>query len=472
MSSTKLTIDNVSQSIIGIDARVPLLDGSSSTYINFDNAASTPVLKPVFDTVNQFMTWYSSVHRGTGFKSQIASRAYEEAHEIVAEWVGADPDEHTVIFGKNTTEAINKLARRFPLQQDDVVLCSLMEHHSNDLPWRPRATLVHIPADTQGALDEAAFDNLLERYAGRVRLVAITGASNITGYLPPIDRLAEKAHAAGARILVDAAQLAPHRKIAMRHLSDPGHLDYLVLSAHKMYAPYGTGALIGRRDTFEQGDPDMVGGGTVDIVTLDSVAWAGLPDKEEAGSPNVIGAVALARAALCLQEVGMDALAEHEAQLTAYTLRRLTDIPGVQVFGSARPEEAGDRLGVISFSVEGMDHYLTAAILSFEAGIGVRNGCFCAHPYILHLLGCTPELAHQHQAEIRAGDRSQLPGLVRVSFGCYNSVAEVDVLIETLGRIARREYRGTYVQNRASGAYLPVGFEPDLRAYFDLRQTG
>ncbi len=303
-----LTIDTVRENIVGIDAHVPLLDGSTRPYVNLDNAASTPALRPVLDKVNAFMTWYSSVHRGSGFKSQIATEAYEAAHTIALRFVGADPATHTAIFGKNSTEALNKVANRFPFQPGDVVLTTLMEHHSNDLPWRRVAHVEHVLPDASGALDEAHLDHLLARYAGRVRLVAVTGASNVTGYINPIHRIAEKAHAAGAQILVDVAQLAPHRAVDVRPLDDPAHLDYVVLSAHKMYAPFGTGAVIGRRDTFLEGDPDMVGGGVVDIVTVDSVKWTGLPDREEAGSPNVVGAVAMAQAMLCLEAIGMDAL--------------------------------------------------------------------------------------------------------------------------------------------------------------------
>jgi cysteine desulfurase/selenocysteine lyase len=464
----KLTIHNVRENVVGVEAQVPLLDGSRRTYVNFDNAASTPALRPVLDKVNELMTWYSSIHRGTGFKSQVSTDAYEEAHRIVCSFVGANPATHVVIFGKNSTEALNKLARRFPLAAGDVVLTTLMEHHSNDLPWRAVAQTEHVHVDENGALDETHLDALLEKYAGRVRLVAVTGASNVTGYINPLPRIAAKAHAAGAQILVDAAQLAPHRAVDMRPDDDPAHIDYLALSAHKMYAPYGTGALIGRRDTFLQGDPDVVGGGTVDIVTLDDVKWAAPPEKDEAGSPNVVGAVALAKTILCLQEIGMPALAEHEAQLTARLLQKLARIEGVQVFGINDPARAAEKVGVVPFNVEGMSHYLVAAILSAEGGIGVRNGCFCAHPYILHLMKVSAKHAREHQQAIQQGIKKYLPGLIRASFGCYNTEDEVDWFIEVLERIVRGDYQGHYVQDTASGAFWPQGYVPDTASYFTL----
>ena len=247
----------------------------------------------------------------------------------------------TVIFGKNTTEAINKLAFRFPLLPHQVVLSTVMEHHSNDLPWRRRAPVVRAAVTPDGRLDEDDMDRLLAAYGERVALVTVSGASNVTGFVQPIHRLARKAHAVGARILVDAAQLAAHRRIDVKPVDDPEHLDYVVLSAHKMYAPFGTGALVGRQDTFLHGAPEHPGGGTVEIVTPTDVYWAGLPAREEAGSPNVIGAVAMAVAAQTLMDAGMDGIARHEASLTAYALRRLQAVPGLTVYGTGDPRAIG-----------------------------------------------------------------------------------------------------------------------------------
>ena len=467
-SSPTADLSGVRERIVGVKQRVPLLGGEARTYINFDNAASTPALADVLDTVNAFMLWYSSVHRGTGFKSRVATQAYDDAREIVTRFVGANPREHVVIFGKNASEAVNKLARRFALSQNDVVLVSLLEHHSNDLPWRHMARVDHVAANAAGEFDEADFDRKLEQHRGRLKLVAVTGASNVTGFLPPIHHLAEKAHAVGAQIIVDCAQLAPHRPIAMGALDDPAHIDYVALSAHKMYAPFGTGALIGRRDTFEQGEPDYSGGGTIEIVTVDSITWAEPPDRDEAGSPNVVGAVALAAAIKALQAIGMAAIADHEAELTAYTLERLGEIEGVSIYGDPNPASTASRLGVIPFNIKGLSHFLVAAILGAEFGIGVRNGCFCAHPYLLHLLGLSPEQAGEVRSHMLNHDRSEMPGLVRVSFGMYNTAEEVDVLIDAVGRIARGKYYGRYEQDRATGEYRAIGWNPDLSHYFRL----
>jgi selenocysteine lyase/cysteine desulfurase len=466
---SSVDLHGIRTQIVGLDVDVPLLDGSARRPINFDNAASTPALRPVLDTVNDFMLWYSSVHRGTGFKSRVSTQAFEDARAVVGRYVGARAGQHVVIFGKNTTEAINKLARRIPFRPGEIVISSLLEHHSNDLPWRCAAEVAHIQTDAIGGLDEDHFESLLRRYAGRVRLVAISGGSNVTGAIAPAHRLAELAHRAGAEIFVDCAQLAPHRAVDIGSLDDPAHFDYLAISGHKMYAPFGSGALVGRLDTFAQGIPDYVGGGTVVTVTPDEVAWAPPPDRDEAGSPNVVGAVALAAALETLNAIGMDVVAAHEAELTAYTLRRLSEVPGLRIYGDRDPARAAQRLGVIPFALEGVPHILVAAILSAEFGIAVRNGSFCAQPYLRRLLGLSDEEVARARAVLAAGDRRNQPGLVRASFGMYNTAEEVDMLVAALGAISRGDYRGQYDQDRATGDFRPRDWAPDLSRYFSLQ---
>ncbi len=453
---------------VGTEVVVPVLDGRSRRYINFDNAASTPPFKAVRDGVDRFLDHYASVHRGTGFKSQLSTWAYEQSRAAVMRFVGAETDQHVCIFGKNTTEALNKLARRMRLAPGDAILTTEMEHHSDDLPFRGLAQVVHVGVLPDGRLDEDDFDRKLEALRGRLRLVAVSGASNVTGYINPIHRLAEKAHRVGAWISVDAAQLAPHRPIRMRRLDDPGHLDFLSLSGHKLYAPYGTGALIGRRDVFEEGDPDMRGGGTVEIVTVDDVVWAAPPDRDEAGSPNVVGAVALALALAELEKIGMERVARHEADLTAHALSRLAANPRIRLFGDPRPETAAERLGAVPFEVDGMSHFLVAAILGHEHAIGVRSGCFCAHPYVLRLLGLNDEQSDQVRRRMAAHDKSEMPGLVRMSFGLYNTPEEVDRLAEALEEILQGNVAGRYQQDVASGEFHPEGWNPSFESLLSL----
>lgn len=466
----QLGIDHaaIRKQVVGLETQVPLLDGSNRPAINFDNAASTPVLRPVLDTVVEFMSWYSSVHRGAGFKSQIATHAYEDARRTVGKFFGACPDQHVVIFGKNSTEAINKLSRRIAFRPDDVVLCSLVEHHSNDLPWRSVANVVHIDIDADGRLDERHYARLLREYRGRVRLVAVNGGSNVTGYIAPVHRFAEQAHAVGAEILVDCAQLAPHRPIDIGGLVDPAHLDYIVISGHKLYAPFGSGALIGRRDTFSRGAPDYVGGGTVAKVTPAAVTWAATPDRDEAGTPNVVGAVALARALEVLQTIGMEQIAAHEAELTSYALERLASITGLHLYGETNPDRSDERLGVLTFSIAGVPNMKVAAILSAEFGISVRSGSFCAQPYVSRLLGLEDGTLECGPSEVPVGDRTGKDGLTRISFGIYNTIEEVDELVRALETIAAESYDGDYVLDRSTGDYAPRSWQPDLQRYFGI----
>lgn len=466
----KLTLQHLRQEIVGIDTMVPLLDGSQRRYVFLDNAASTPTFRRVLNCIEDFLPWYSGVHRGTGFKSIIATEVFDRAHEIVGEFVGADLSRNVVIFGKNTTEAINKLSRRLELNEDDIIVTTAMEHHSNDLPWRTNGKVFHVETTADGSLDLKGLKNALHLYRGKVKLVAVNGASNITGLCSPIHDIAAWAHEAGARIFVDAAQLAPHRPIDMLSDDDPRHIDFLAFSAHKMYAPFGTGVLIGPKEVFMKGAPDMVGGGTVEVVTLHEVWWTVPPHKEEAGSPNVIGGVALAEAIRILQEVGMDAVENREHQLLEYAYTKIRKVPGIILYGPT--DDVSRKVGAIAFNVDGMHHALVASILGSEGGIGVRNGCFCAQPYVKKLLRLSPHEEMMLGKEILSGNKSHVPGMVRASLGCYSNEEDIDMFIETLERIVRKEYRGSYELNPATGTFVAKGFHIDVAKYFPFYRAG
>ncbi len=460
-----ITMHDLPGLLIGADTVVPTLHGTRR-YINFDNAASTPTFKPIAESVTAFLRWYSNVHRGTGFKSQLSSWAYEEARDIVAEFVGANLRKQVVIFTKNTTEAINKLANRLRLTKNDVILTTLMEHHSNELPWRRVAHVEHIGLNDDGTISREDFQAKLQKYGQRIKLVAVTGASNVTGYINDLDYFAAETHKIGARIMVDGAQLIPHRPVNMK-ANDPTHmLDFLVFSAHKMYAPFGVGVLVADKRTFEVGEPDTVGGGVVDIVNLEEAYWTDLPEKEEAGTPDIIGVVALGKAVKMFQSLGWESIIAHEAELTAYALEQLGKIPKVTLYGDTDPKSARNRLGVISFNVEPLPHALVAAILSYEGAIGVRSGCFCAHVYVKTLTHTSDETARQIEKDILARNRTNIPGAVRASFGLYNTREEVDQLISMVRKIAAGDYSKDYEIDREKGEYAPRDFRLRFDEYF------
>lgn len=438
--------------IIGLGRKVPLLNGDWVPYVNVDNAATTPALAPVRDRIVEFLDWYSSVHRGTGFKSRLSTWVYEESRKAILDFVGAS-DEHTAIFTKSTTEAINVLAHRLGFTNNDVIVSSVMEHHANLLPWRHGPKIVYLPIQDTGIIDIARFPEILSKYKDKVRMVAISGASNVTGYTPPIYEIARIVHQySHAEIMVDAAQLGPHRRIHMGSLNDPSHIDYIAMSSHKMYAPFGMGVLIGPRRTFQAGEPYLRGGGAVKFVTLDSVEWDYPPEREEAGSPNVVGALAMATAAKTLAGMGMEHLENHERRLDQYLVQKLQAIEAIRILGN--PSVMGsNRIGVVTFVIDEMPSMLVGAILGHEWGIGVRAGCFCAHPYLVELLGVQEDEVIAIRKELQLDDWTHVPAAVRVSLGLYNTYEEVDRLVKALKAVANREYAGQYVLNSGTSEY-------------------
>lgn len=446
----------------GVDLPVPVHGGGTVTGINLDNAASTPPLKRVRDAVTTFSDVYSSVHRGSGYKSRLSTNAYERAREVVGRFLCIDENSQVVIFVKGTTDALNRIAAEEARLDGRQVLVTEMEHHADLLPWRHRSGHVMVGLSDDGHIDLDAIEDALKTADGKISLVAVCGASNVTGFVSPIHEIAKLAHRYGARVSVDAAQLAPHHRIEARPASDPGHLDFISLSGHKMYAPYGAGVLVAPRDFFS-GAPEVMGGGAISVVTWDDTFWADLPDREEAGSPNVMGAVAIGVAIETLLELGFDEMLEHEVRLGNRMLEGLSRIPKVGVLGSVEPERSG-RLALASFVIEGLDHGLVAAALSHEWGIAVRNGCFCAHPYMMHLLHMSKAEVDEIVDDVSAGRRKRLPGAVRASLAPYNTESEVDRFLEAVNQVARGRIRSSYeqVDEAIDGEYAPAGGWPRI----------
>ena len=456
VGTRRVTIENVRQFVVGVEQPAPLVDGRHAPYVNQDNAATTPPFTLVLECSRRFFEWYASVHRGSGFKSLLSTHVYEKCRQIVANFVGADLSHHTVIFTQNATHALNKLAQRVCVREDHRVLTTLMEHHSNMLPWRRLGCAMdYVQVTGDGALDWGDFERKMRRHGGRVCLVAVTGASNVTGILPPIRRIARAAHERGAMVALDATQLVPHRPFAMGEPDDPERVDFVAFSGHKIYAPFGSGVLIGPRWVFEEGPPDAVGGGTVHAVTMDDVHWAPPPEKEEAGTPNVPGAIALASAIRVLESIGMENVAAREYELTRRALARLTRLEGLTLYGGTDPELREDRLGVIPLNAAGLGHGELAAILGHEWGIGVRNGCFCAQPYVRELLGVSAAEMNDIVRRLAHGDHATVPGMVRASFGVYNMPDEVDYLVEALSAILADGARAHYVLDERYQDYVP-----------------
>jgi selenocysteine lyase/cysteine desulfurase len=445
--------------LVGSGELVPCLDGVDRVAVELDQGASTQAHPLVADRVAEFLPWYSSVHRGAGFRSRRATRAYEEARRSILAFAGrADDGPDIAILCRNTTEAINQLAYRLRLEPSDVVVTSVVEHHANLLPWGRVAERRYIECGRDGTFTIDDVVAALEASGRSPALLAVTGASNVTGWLPPIDAIIEAAHARGVPVLVDAAQLAPHRPL-------PATADFLALSGHKLYAPFGTGALIGPRALFETGDPFLAGGGAVDLVGLDEVIWTAPPDREEAGSPNVVGAVAVHAAIDALDTIGWDAVIAHERILTSQLHQGLGAIDGVTLLGpvGARVADA-ETLPVAAFTIEGMHHALVAARLSAEYGIAVRHGCFCAHPYVVRLLGMGEAEVDAYRREVLQGDHRGIPGAVRASAGLGTSGGDVGALLAAVSDLAGGLPPPVpYQQDATTGDFFPVTDEPGWR---------
>jgi selenocysteine lyase/cysteine desulfurase len=432
--------------LVGEPVLSPCLDGNELPYLDFDAAASTGALQQVADAVNAFLPFYSSVHRGAGYKSIASSAAYELARQRVFEFANRANRDDVVILCRNTTEAINHLAYRLRLQGDDIIVTTVVEHHANLLPWGRVATRRMVECDDQGIFDATAVQVALDT-TPKPKLLAVTGASNVTGWMPPIEQLIALAHERDIPVLIDGAQLAPHRRL-------PAEADYVVFSGHKMYAPFGTGALIGPRETFASGDPFLVGGGAVDLVDLDEVVWTAPPEREEAGSPNVIGAVALHAALDVFDSIGFDAITEHDDEIARALRSGLSEIDSLRLLG---PGLDVDTLPVATFVIEGIPHALIAARLSAEFGIGVRHGCFCAHPYLVRLLGVRGASLESFRAMARGGQRAELPGAVRASGGLTSSLAGVQRLLDAVTTIASSAAPATYELDPRTGEWWPKG---------------
>ena len=438
--------------LVGAETHVPLVTGGTTRYVNLDYAASAPALQAVHDAVEELLEWYSSVHRGAGFKSRASTAAYEGARESIRRFVNGRDDD-AVVITRNTTDSINLLAGTLPAGTHVVAFAG--EHHANLLPWK-RNTVRYLPVpETPGEMLAALEETLRDLpQCEDPHLVAVTGASNVTGEIWPVADVARVAHANGARILVDAAQLAPHAPIDMRGDA----IDFLALSGHKLYAPYGAGALIGERDWLSAGDPFLRGGGAVKIVTVDDTVWAELPDRQEAGSPNVIGAVALGVACDTLAGAGMDRVAAEERTLLDHARTTLATIPEFEhyrVWPADHP-----RVGLLTFNLRATPYDLLAAVLSAEHGIGIRHGCFCAHPLMMRLLRVDDAEAHRLIEEMRAGHHERLPGAARMSLGLGSTSADVDAFAGALRAIATDGPRWTYAVADETDEYEP---SPDPR---------
>lgn len=437
----------------GFDARATQLP---LTYL--DSTASAKMIGPVYETLLRILEHYANSHSVTHGAARISTHYLEEAHHIVGRFVNA-PSTHVPVFvGNGATGGTNRVARTLfangTRSKRDTVVFTAMEHHANILPWlkhAPRTVPVPIDPDL-GTLSLDRLEDTLKKNRNRTRLVAVTGISNVTGIKNDIAAIARMAHEIGAEILVDAAQMAAHHRIDMLAWA----IDYLVFSGHKIYAPLSPGVLVMPAEA-SPAIPDEVGGGIVLSVDLDRfLVTSQLPAREEAGTPNIVGAILLAKALQTLMGIGMDRVWEHELQLVAQLMGGLAAMDGVKVYGDNDLTRT-PRAGVVSFSVEGLHHAIVAQALADYFNIAVRNECFCAHPYVKALKKMGPAALAQFEADALAGDRRNSPGMARPSQGAYTLPEDIQRLHpavrwifenrERLGREYEVTRDGTAIRN-------------------------
>lgn len=412
-------LDELRKTLIGSGAQVPTIKGNR-TFVNLDNSASTRTFTPIWNAFRQALRQ----------PEQVKQEIIQEVKKICSDFMSAPLADYEVIFTSNTTEAINLAAESFTLEFADdsetVVLNTLFEHSSNDLPWRMirGCSVVRLSMDGDGFVDLNEMETMLKAYnedgqygKKRIRLVAVSGASNVLGVCNNLEDISRIAHRYGAWLLVDGAQLVAHRKIALEECG----IDYFAFSAHKVYAPFGAGALVVRK-------------GLLQFTSNE------LERIKSSGEENAGGIAALGKALMLLKRIGMDLIEEEEKILTRKVLKGLAQINGLDIYGIKDPESTGfsSKIGVIPFAFKNKISTQVGKELALFGGIGVRSGCHCAHITVKHILQVGPGLEKFQKLIVTLFPKLSLPGVVRVSFGIENTKEDVDILIQVLAEIAEK----------------------------------
>lgn len=409
-------MDQLRQTLIGRGLIVPTIEGNKR-FVNLDNSASTRTFKPIWNTFRQ------ALRLPQERKQDVA----KEVRKICAELLGAGQDKYDIIFTKNTTESINLVAESLVREQDrdiePTVMISLLEHSSNDLPWRAASnnSLIRLPVDADGFVNLSELETHLREYnqehkhgKKRIKIVAMSGASNVLGTCNSIEKISPIVHKYGARLLVDGAQVVAHRKMDL----EKDEIDYMAFSAHKVYAPFGTGVLVVKKGLLKFTAEEM-------------------QQIQSSGEENIGGIATLGKALVLLRRIGLDLIHAEEQALTRRALQNMAKIPGLRVFG-IQEQEGGkfdQKIGVIVFETKGILHNKLAEEMFHKGGIGVRYGCHCAHLLVKRLTEIHPILEQVQRFVLTVSPKTQLPGVVRVSLGLENTEDDIDTLTAVLSKL-------------------------------------
>ena len=459
-------------SFIGLNTQYPTANGDVRRRIHMDGAASPLASAVALKTIQDLLPHYSNTHSYVHTSAKISTQALAWAHNKILACLQADADDYTAIFtGAGTTAGINRVARGLTKArpQKKVVLVSAMEHHANDLPHRQFDNEVHyIPlqgsGSAQGCIDLDELKRLLSKHNTNTNYIAVSSVSNVTGIINPITEIAKAAHTHGALVLLDAAQSVAHRATQISRAESTAEVDFFVFSGHKLYTPTAPGVLVAKKDILSEMTGQDLGGGSVnDVSYFDYQLIPELPNKEQSGTPNIVGAIALARVLESLQQYGFDVIEQHDSQLMIELLDALSSLPKITIYGCAAQHR---RIGALAFNHADIDHGLLAAILSDYFAIAVRNDCFCAHPYVssmlketLWQLDLSDISQEQHQSFI-----NRKRGMVRISLSLYNTSHDVDRVISAINEISEsiEEYRLQY-DALDDGSYQHKSFAVDWK---------
>jgi len=439
----------MNKSVIGQDTRITLPTGKEVELVMLNNAATTPPFEYTLKKVTEFLSEYGTFHRGSG---PFAAKTYERvkvAMQIIRNFFGLG-NEHEIIFTKNTSEAINLFIRLLELNEDDVIITSEIEHTSNNLPWtyNSKAQVIQVKAHSDGSLDYDDLEEKVKLHGKNIKLIALTGASNLTGYIPDIARISKLAKQNEALLFIDAAQLAPHRPINMK---DAG-IDALALSAHKIYAPFGIGVLALPKKILERAPVDP-GGGSIDMLSKEGVVWAPSATRHQTGTWNVTGIIALAASCEVISSYGWDKIISHEKNLIEQMTKELYAIPQIKTYIPREKYFKDQRIGTFVFNIEGYHHSLVSAILENEYGIETRAGTICNHRLVRNWLKVSDKEQKEIEKAIQEGNRLATYGIVRASLGIQNSEKDIKRLVDALQEIVEKGPKLRYIPVREEEIY-------------------
>lgn len=419
-------LNDLSKYIEGANIPVRTTDGKVTKRVYFNNAATTLALRPAMIEVNANipLLTYTDAPGPLGERTTIR---YEHVRDIILDYIGGDPNKDTVIYVKNSTEGINLLSDLF--YQDDpnqVIITTAMEHMANYLPYISRFKTAVVGVTKEGDIDIDDLENKLNRYKDKVKLVAVTGASNVTGITPPIYDIAKLVHKYGAKILVDAVQVVQHLPFSMKPHNDYEHIDFVVFSAHKCYTPFDGGALVGPYEFFRKYKPFLDGAGTTKFISSEKIIYLDPPKRYEAGFPDIFGVMAMGEVLKFLKKASLKNIEEYEKKLYCYARNGLKSISRVKMYAQNTNDIS---IPYIAFNVKGMYHTDVANYLAYQHGVEVGAGTAGADIYVQSLLGVSPRAAYKQYVN------GKPPGIVRISLGMYNTFTEIDQFIDALRNI-------------------------------------